>query len=48
MDRVTKQFGLNQTAIGVADGNQLERIVFSKDLIAGIRFHHTNVSSQDR
>lgn len=37
--------GLNlEEAVGVADANQLESTIIDQGLIAGIEFHHSNVS----
>lgn len=43
VDRVTTQLKL-QDAVGVSDANALQDIIANYGLIAGIEFHHPNVS----
>lgn len=44
VDRASELLELKVPALGVVDGNQLERNVVDKGLVAGIQFHHANVS----
>lgn len=44
-DDVSKRLKL-KSSIGVTDSNDLQRIIVDNGLIAGIEFHHAQVSAQ--